>query len=148
MRKRPLSLLFFAAVLAAPAFAADLPGKTSVALRASTLGMGVELGYTLPVANLSARIGWNGYGYDSSDTIEGIDYDLELDLSSVIAMVDWRPWGQVTHFTAGLVSNGNDFGARNQASAVSIWCRRTSRAPAADSSGPARRPIASSRTSR
>lgn len=119
MRKSSLSLYWvLAALIAAPVSAADIPGKTSVAVRAGTLGMGVELGYTLPVANLSARIGWNGYGYDRRDSIEGIDYDLELDLSSVVALVDWRPWGQVTHFTAGVVLNGNEIGAVSQNSAT------------------------------
>ncbi|MDH3646240.1 MAG: hypothetical protein OER80_05660 [Gammaproteobacteria bacterium] len=113
--RRLLSLIIFTSVAAAPAFAADLPGKTSFALRVSTLGMGVELAHTLPIANLTGRIAWNGYSYDTDDTIEGIPYDVELDLSSITALVDWRPWGQVTHVTAGLVFNGNEINATGTA---------------------------------
>lgn len=112
--KRLISLTALTMVAAMPAVAADLPGKTSFALRASTLGFGAELAHTLPIANLTGRIAWNGYTYETSDTIEGIPYDVELDLNSITALLDWRPWGTFTHFTAGLVFNGNEFGALGQ----------------------------------
>lgn len=110
-------LFIITGALATPALASDVPGKTSIALRAGTLGMGVELAHTLPVVNLTARIAWNGYGYETDDTIDDIDYDLSLDLGSVLAMIDWRPWGSVTHFTAGVVFNGNEIGAASRADA-------------------------------
>ncbi|MBT8135988.1 MAG: hypothetical protein KJO54_03135 [Gammaproteobacteria bacterium] len=112
--KRFISLTALAAAATLPAMAADVPGKTSFALRASTLGFGAELAHTLPIANLTGRVAWNGYTYETSDTIEGVAYDVELDLSSITALVDWRPWGTVTHFTAGLVFNSNEFGALGQ----------------------------------
>ena len=104
-----LSLVLLLSVVTAPAFSGDLPGKSSFALRVSTLGIGAELAHTLPVANLTGRVAWNGYTHDTTDTIDGIPYDVELDLSSVTALVDWRPWGQMTHLTAGLVFNSNRF---------------------------------------
>lgn len=90
-----------------PAFAADLPGKTGFALRVSTLGLGAEVSRTLPVANLTGRLAWHAYTYETDDSIQGIPYDVELDLDSVTALIDWRPWGQVTHLTAGIVFNNN-----------------------------------------
>ena len=113
-----LSLVIVAVAASSPAIASDLPGKTSLAVRASTLGLGVEIAHTLPLANLTGRLAWNGYTYDTSDTIEGVPYEVELDLSSITALVDWRPWGTMTHFTGGLVFNGNEIGATGQASAT------------------------------
>ncbi len=98
-----------------PAFAADLPGKTGFALRVSTLGLGAEVSRTLPVANLTGRLAWHAYTYETDDSIQGIPYDVELDLDSVTALIDWRPWGQVTHLTAGIVFNNNQFNASGTA---------------------------------
>lgn len=108
-------ILLALSIASTPALAVDVPGKTSLALRASTLGFGAEVAHTLPVANLTGRLAWNGYTYDTSDTIEGVPYDIELDLGSITALVDWRPWGTVTHFTAGLVFNSNEIGAAGTA---------------------------------
>ncbi|MBT8132421.1 MAG: hypothetical protein KJO35_09145 [Gammaproteobacteria bacterium] len=106
-----ISTLTLAALTTVPAIAADLPGKSSFALRASTLGFGAEFAHTLPIANLTGRINWNGYNHEMNDTIEGIPYKAELDLSSVSALLDWRPWGQLTHLSVGLVFNGNEVNA-------------------------------------
>lgn len=107
------SLLLISATAVTPALA-DVPGETSMALRASTLGFGIELAHELPVTNLSARLGWNGYTHDMNDTVEGIPYDMEFKLGSVVALLDWRPWGTLTHFTTGLVFNGNEILAASQ----------------------------------
>ena len=109
--KHGLFLMVASLGLTLPAVAADLPGKSGVTVSAGTLGIGVEFAHTLPVANLTGRIAWNGFNYDHDDSIDGIDYDLDLDLSSVTALVDWRPWGQAMHLTAGIVFNGNEIGA-------------------------------------
>ena len=101
--------------LAFPAQAADLPGKSGVTVSAGTLGIGVEFAHTLPVANLTGRVAWNGFNYDYDDSIDGIDYELGLELSSVTALVDWRPWGKAMHLTAGVVFNGNEIGATSAA---------------------------------
>lgn len=115
---RSLPILFIVTmVLAAPASANDTPAKTSVALGAGTLGMGVALSRALPVANLTARIGYNGFSYGMNDTIEGIAYDLQLDLSSAMALLDWQPWGRITRFSAGLIFNGNEINALSQSAA-------------------------------
>lgn len=95
------------ACAAAPVCAADMPGKTSFTVSAGTLGIGLEIAHTLPVVNLTGRLAWNGFSYDYSDTVDGIRYEAELDLNNVTALVDWRPWGKFTHFTAGLVYNNN-----------------------------------------
>lgn len=112
-----LSLLLISATAFAPALA-DIPGKTSVAVRASTLGLGIELSHELPVTNLSGRLGFNSYTHEMNQSIEGIPYDLDFELGSVVAMLDWKPWGTFTHFTAGLVFNGNQINARSQAAAM------------------------------
>lgn len=94
-------------LLAVPAYAVDLPGKSGVTVSAGTLGVGIEIAHTLPLANLTGRLAWNGYSYSYDDAIDGVEYELDLDLNTVTALLDWRPWGQLTHFTAGLVYNNN-----------------------------------------
>lgn len=114
--KHGLFLMLASLGLAAvPAQAADLPGKSGVTVSAGTLGVGVEFAHTLPVLNLTGRIAWNGFSYDHDDSIDGIDYELGLDLSTVTALVDWRPWGKAMHLTGGIVFNGNEIGATNVA---------------------------------
>ncbi len=93
--------------LSFPALAADLPGKSGITVSAGTLGVGLEIAHTLPVANLTGRLAWNGFNYDYDDSIDGVDYELGLELGSVTALLDWRPWGRAMHFTAGLVFNDN-----------------------------------------
>lgn len=105
---RLISAMTAATLLPALAAADVLPGKTGVSARIGTLGLGVEASRTIPVANLTARLGYNTFTYDYDDSIDGIDYDLELDLQSVSALVDWRPWGRLTHFTAGVLYNLNE----------------------------------------
>ena len=109
--KHGLFLTLASLGLAFPVMAADLPGKSGVTVSAGTLGIGVEFAHTLPVANLTGRIAWNGFNYSRDDSIDSIDYDLDVDLSSVTALVDWRPWGKAMHLTAGIVFNGNEVGA-------------------------------------
>ncbi|NND59140.1 MAG: hypothetical protein HKN49_02620 [Gammaproteobacteria bacterium] len=105
--KQGFLLLSSCLLLSSPALAADLPGKSGFTLSAGTLGVGLELSHTLPIANLTGRLAWNGYTHDFDDTIDGIDYGADLELNSITALVDWRPWGKVTHFTAGMVYNNN-----------------------------------------
>lgn len=110
----PIALLAYAATSAS---AVEVPGKSSLTVSAGTLGIGLEFAHTLPIVNLTGRIAWNGFSYDYADSIDGTDYDFELGLRNVTALVDWRPWGNFTHFTAGVVFNGNTIDLKNQPAA-------------------------------
>lgn len=117
MRSFLFAVFSASSLLATPALADGVPGSTGVSVRAGTLGLGVELSHSLPVLNLTGRLAWNGYDYGHDDTVDGIDYDLDLGLRSVSAMLDWRPWGRVTHLTVGVLYNGNEIDARSRAAA-------------------------------
>jgi len=71
-----------------------------------TLGPGVALSYSFD-ERFAARFGLNRW--DRSDDIEsdGIRYDIELDLDTGFALLDWRPAASTFRVTGGLVSNGN-----------------------------------------
>lgn len=89
-----------------PAYA-DVPGKTSVTVSASTLGLGLELGHSVPLLNITGRLAWNGFAHEYADTVDGNRYEAQIDLNNTTLLLDWRPWGSITHFTAGVVYNGN-----------------------------------------
>lgn len=105
MKKHILFVALMAAV-SAPAFAAGATAK--VDLHVSTLGYG--LGVAFPVTDeVSARIGFNQFKKTFSTTSSGLNYTGDFKLSSLGVLADWHPWNGATHFTAGLMGNGNKF---------------------------------------
>lgn len=106
---KPLIACMLAAV------GACLPGTvsaegTALGIKASTLGIGLELTQSLaPHTNL--RVGANGYSYDFTDTEAGIQYDFELDLRTGALLLDWYPFGGTFRITAGGFYNKNELSA-------------------------------------
>ena len=99
--------IVLAAWLAAGGALADGAG---LAGKVGLLGFGVE--YTQPLGeHVSVRVGVNAFGYDYDGIEGGVEYDLELDLSSVAALVDWHPAGGSFRVTAGAMANGNSITA-------------------------------------
>lgn len=93
-------------VLAAPAaMAVDVTG------RAGTLGLGAEVGHRLN-DSLGFRAGFNTFSYDYDTTRDGIRYDLDFQLQSIVGAVDWYPTGGTFRLSAGMVNNGNEFDGR------------------------------------
>ncbi|MEB3829704.1 hypothetical protein [Phormidium sp. CCY1219] len=72
-----------------------------------TLGLGANVtGRILP--NLNARIGYNGLSFSADFEESGIDYNTDVDLRTIPALVDYYPIeNQGFRFTGGLVFNGN-----------------------------------------
>src|ERR1043166_8437855 len=78
----------------------------AVALRLSTLGVGLEVGKQL-IDHLSVRVGANG-GKFNKDNQEKTDitYDIPLKLKAVEALVDFYPGARGNfHITGGLLTN-------------------------------------------
>lgn len=77
-----------------------------VGAKAGTLGLGVEItkGFT-PTVN--GRLGLNNYKLDASGTESDIDYDADLKLDSVAALVDWHPFSGGFRASAGVLFNNN-----------------------------------------
>lgn len=76
-------------------------------VKAGTLGLGVEATWR-PVPYLDVRAGYNGFSYEDTRTEAGINYDGELDLSTVYATANLRVPLSPFRVTAGVFSNGNE----------------------------------------
>ena len=86
--------------------AAAHPADVAVALRLSTLGLGLEVGKQL-MNHLSVRVGANtgAFNRDNQEKTD-ITYDIHLKLKAVEALVDLYPGARGNfHFTAGLLTN-------------------------------------------
>ncbi len=102
------STVFFAAALTvffSQAVAAD--DDLWFGVKAGTLGLGVEATWR-PAPYLDVRAGYNGFNYEDTRSEAGLDYDGELDLSTVYATANLRVPLSPFRITAGLFSNGNE----------------------------------------
>lgn len=99
--KRYLSLV----ALSALAFASSASADTAAAVRAGTLGLGLDVNFGLS-DRLNFRVGYSAYTYD--DEIEDSDvlYDGELKLSNAQALLDWHAFDGGFRFSFGAVGLG------------------------------------------
>jgi hypothetical protein len=85
--------------------------RFALAFKASTLGLGPEAGMRL-TRHLNVRVGVNAFDYRRNLSDDGVAYDSAFRLRSVQALVDWFPFAQSFHLSAGLlVYNGNHVSA-------------------------------------
>jgi len=79
---------------------------------AGTTGLGVAL--TLPVHNeyLSVRGILTSLDYDTDDNLDDIDYDINLDLRTAGALLDWHPFGGGFRISGGFFALKNDIEGR------------------------------------
>ncbi|MCW8917674.1 MAG: hypothetical protein OQL08_02515 [Gammaproteobacteria bacterium] len=81
-----------------------------IGVRGSTLGAGIELGKSFS-DHFGVRLGLNKYSKSDSQTIDDIDYDADLDLSSTALLFDWHPFAGSFHLTAGYLNSNNELTA-------------------------------------
>lgn len=114
MRKSIVAAAGCAALLACASASA---GGLAVAAKAGSLGLGAELTKSL-TSNINGRIGFNTFTYDTDGTEDDVDYDVEAELSTVSALIDWYPFSGSFHATLGILGNGNqiNMAARSNAS--------------------------------
>lgn len=79
---------------------------TSLGLRVSTLGAGVELAHAFG-ERFGIRIGANGLKYDTTDTYQDVEYDANLKLATGQLLFDWFPFSNNFRFSGGGMYNGN-----------------------------------------
>ncbi len=99
-------LITFALLFVFP-FSLVYAQNISMALKASTLGVGLEAQKTFS-DSFGGRIGINYFTYDYDGTKDDIDYNLDLNLLSVSALLDWHPFQGSFRISGGALYNGND----------------------------------------
>jgi hypothetical protein len=82
-------------------------GKYAVSGKVGTLGLGGE--FTTALApDINARIGINGLDTNLNDQrIEGVDFDLGIDLSSYSALIDWYVFDNSFRLSGGIIGMDN-----------------------------------------
>lgn len=110
-RKILITAAIFVFIFTATGYA----GTTSLALKASTLGAGLELERSF-TDSIGARIGINYFTYDHTDTEDGIVYNIDFQLQSLSAMIDWHPFQGSFRISAGALYNKNELEANSKAS--------------------------------
>jgi hypothetical protein len=102
-------------LMAADAMALD----AAVTAKLGTLGLGVEGTFGL-TEQFNARLGLNRFDFERTETIDDIEYDLDLEWQSISLLADWHPFGNSFRFTAGIMSNGNELSGSSTASSITI----------------------------
>lgn len=92
-------------VLSAAAIPA-VAGDFSLGAAASTLGLGVEAGYSVS-DHFGVRLGGYAFSLSQDGEESGIDYEGDLDLANVGAYLDWRPFGGAFRVSGGWFATDN-----------------------------------------
>jgi len=69
------------------------------------IGLSATIGIT---KKLNARGVVNYFQYDFDENEDGINYELDLDLNSFGALIDWHPLAGSFRISGGIFANGND----------------------------------------
>lgn len=104
-----ITRLAIATALVLPSMA--LADGFNVSARASTLGLGADVGYAFN-DYVNVRVGFNNYTRDYDSTEDGIDYNFDLELDSTAIMLDYHPFGGTFRLTAGMLDNNNELNGR------------------------------------
>lgn len=83
--------------------------RAFIGLKASTFGLGIEVGKSLIYEQLNLRAGFNtGTMATTGELVDqDIEYSAGLNLSSWSALIDYYPWEAGFHLTGGVVGNNN-----------------------------------------
>jgi hypothetical protein len=95
------------ATLSAAAAARAGDGTLAVGITAGTLGVGPELSLR-PIEKLGVRASIDWLSFSRGVDVDDIEYDGDLGLLSVGAMLDWYPFDGGFRVSAGGRWNGND----------------------------------------
>ncbi len=107
MEKTNSHLLVYAAAAAFLILSTNASATpVGISLGAGTLGPGVALSYSVH-EKMNVRLGLNRFNYDFELEFEENDYEGEVELNTMTALLDWHPWAGSFRLSAGLVSNSN-----------------------------------------
>jgi len=96
---------FAASTASVPAFADE--GRLAIGITGGTLGIGPEVSYRFS-DKVGLRANGGFYDYNDTDDLDDIEYDANLKLNSIGAMLDWYPMGGGFRISAGGRINNNE----------------------------------------
>lgn len=105
--KRHLVFATFAVLLSTGLTVSADPGRFAIAARAGTLGLGGDVMVNV-LTDVNIRFGVGAFGFDYDDEYSDIDYDFELDMLTFPITLDWYPFDEKFHISAGVVFNETD----------------------------------------
>lgn len=82
-------------------------GRLAIGVTGGTLGIGPEVSWRFS-DNLGLRANGGFYDYSNTDDLDDIEYDANLKLNSIGAMLDWYPMGGGFRVSAGGRINNNE----------------------------------------
>ena len=106
--KRISSILTAAVLLVTGSMvAASETGSVGAGIKAGTLGIGAEITYAIS-PRLTMGVGINKYSSSTTDTTDGIDYDVDLNLQTVAVLANFHPFAGSFRITGGVMINSNE----------------------------------------
>ncbi len=106
MRLRVAFVLAFTIMITGPLAGAD-EGRFAIAGKAGTLGLGGEASVNI-FEDFNFRAGFGTFSFDYDNSINEIDYNFKVDLSTVPLMLDWYPFHDAFHLTGGVILNNSN----------------------------------------
>ena len=97
----------FACLMLANNAWADETGGFDVGVKAGTLGVGAEINYPIN-SNMTISVGLNTFSKSETDDIDGIEYDVDLDLQTFSVLFNYHPFSGTFRITAGAMLNNNE----------------------------------------
>lgn len=98
-----------------------IPAQAATGLYAGVSSLGLQLGVAQSLTDqLSIKLAYSGASYDADGETDGVDYEYDLDLSSVSLLLDWHVFDNDFRVTAGALANGNEISAESKISGATI----------------------------
>ncbi len=113
MKRSIIIVAIFLITFATTAYAQN----NTFSVKAGTLGVGLEAERTFS-DSIGSRVGVNYFTYSYSGTESDIEYDFDLNLMSVSALLDWHPLKGSFRISGGAIYNGNDIDGTGQLAAT------------------------------
>ena len=101
---KKIVLLSIASILISTSFVSA--GGVATGVKIGTLGLGADVTIGLH-ERLNLRLNGNYLSYDYDDEIDDIEYTLDLDFKSGMALADWHPFANGFRITGGAIFNEN-----------------------------------------
>lgn len=117
------------ALFGALSVAASVQAGTGVAVEIGSTGVGAHV--SVPIRpNLNVRFGVNYAKYSTTRNTDDAHYDLDLQLKTVDALVDYFPGDSGFRVSGGAVYNGNQFGTLARPANGSVYTLNNNTYPA------------------